>query len=194
MDPNHKKYDCQKCKKRFIFKSYYERHMKSSKCATFDPSTNDTMEIIENNENNSNDKTDDSKIVFVHEGQKRYRCVLEMCEKTFSNPFDLHLHIDFVHSTTQENNACDICEASFKRKDTLKCHTKNVHQFVKTIKKKSRIPEGTSLLKTKRCRVCNERFSLNKELMTHIAEKHDGQQGYIDFTPKDKKHTCRDKL
>ena len=80
------------------------------------------------------------------------------------------------------------------------CTKTNVHRIrvwyfnVKTIKKKSRIPEGTSLLKTKRCRVCNERFSLNKELMTHIAEKHDGQQGYIDFTPKDKKHTCRDKL
>ena len=58
---------------------------------------------------------------------------------------------------------CDICNATFTRKDSLKRHSVSVH-------------EGKKPLKPFKCDICSAAFPAKSKLKTHFAEAHEGKK------------------
>ena len=61
----------------------------------------------------------------VYENVKNYKC--DFCEKSFSKPNNLKIHIDSVHKKVR-NHKCDMCDKTFFLKTGLKVHINTVHE------------------------------------------------------------------
>ena len=86
------------------------------------------------------------------------------CEKSFTDPHYLKLHIASVHEG-QKNHKCHLCESAFVQASQLKTHIKNVHLKVRSTP----------------CDICQKVFARPSDLKAHIKIVHE----------KIKEHVCQ---
>ena len=96
------------------------------------------------------------------------------CSESFAQKSRLKRHIDDVHKSLK-NHKCKNCQKTYKRRETLAEHVKNIHES-----------NGTKLLS---CEMCEFRYNRKSQLNNHISRVHDKSKGHLELT-LEKKFEC----
>lgn len=81
-------------------------------------------------------------------------CICEFCAKPFRTKYELRLHINTVHSTSDEQFQCDVCHNWFKNKRSLLAHLRRHSE------------------KPQKCEYCGKQYSRLAALQYHIERMH----------------------
>ncbi|CAB0034736.1 unnamed protein product [Trichogramma brassicae] len=95
----------------------------------------------------------------IHEGRKDYAC--DKCEKKFGHKQNLRTHQKTVHEG-HKDYACDKCENKFSQKIALLYHQQTVHDGRKDYA----------------CDKCGKKFSQKPNLLVHQRTVHEGRKDY----------------
>ena len=101
----------------------------------------------------------------VSRESKTSKLECELCDLVFTRIENKIRHYMSIH--TEDSYSCDQCNEVFNRKDKLKCHIEDVHEFVT------------------RCKACKTEFTSIKNLDRHVDARYDA-----DGTPIHKCDVC----
>ncbi|XP_059478391.1 zinc finger protein 239-like [Neocloeon triangulifer] len=147
---------CPTCKKRFMLRLSYERHLKSH-----NPSLTAVCEIC----GKAFKRADYMKRHYMMHSKKRpHSC--DVCEKTFSSPSSLKIHKTQVHEQLKDH-PCDKCGKKFARMDKLKEHLKR-HENVRKHE----------------CEFCHRKYVEKRDLRIHLPKCGPGAEPFTKKSKK----------
>ena len=130
--------------------------------------------------------------------------VCSQCGKSFTNPYSLKIHENYVHTEAKWN--CDKCGVNLKTKESLQTHQASVHDkvryhcdkceksFVSLYKLKKhveRFHEGKIIEKNEQCDICGNKFQDKSNLKRHVALVHDKVEAGMKCQQCDKTFTSK---
>ncbi|XP_076039593.1 uncharacterized protein LOC143024615 [Oratosquilla oratoria] len=98
-----------------------------------------------------------SHCLVVHMGIERERAQCSMCNKTFSSANGLKVHMETIHTKSQEYE-CPECKETFNQKGNMQNHYRRVHQ-------------GDDARKLQ-CDICSKGFICPSDLRKHVERVH----------------------
>ncbi|XP_064110519.1 zinc finger and SCAN domain-containing protein 12-like isoform X1 [Macrobrachium nipponense] len=93
----------------------------------------------------------------IHMGIEREQYICKLCNKKFSSPTGLKVHVETIHEKVQVFE-CPTCKETFNQKGNMQNHFRRVHQG----------DEARKLL----CDICNKGFICPSDLRKHVERVH----------------------
>nr|XP_032525925.1 zinc finger and BTB domain-containing protein 11-like [Danaus plexippus plexippus] len=152
MNVHYRNYICDQCGVGFVTKNRLRVHIRSAHVTGSYPC--DVCDKIFQAQHKYKNHVD-----VTHRMVKKNKC--PKCPERFADYFHRHKHMVDAHGETPLRYKCNVCEALFKRRYALSCHTKRRHLDMRDVN----------------CDVCPYKCYTITELKAHMI-KHNGQRTY----------------
>ncbi|CAB0037270.1 unnamed protein product [Trichogramma brassicae] len=154
-------YACDKCEKKFEFRSHLSRHQISEHKGRKDY----PCDRCENKFEEKSSLSTHQKLVHKHEDREDFTC--NKCEKKFENKSTLLKHRKIFHEVFKDY-LCEKCAKRFGNKQSLLLHIKTVHDGHKDF--------AVRVLKDYLCDDCGKKFRVQSKLIMHQKIVHEGRK------------------
>ena len=178
-------HNCNLCEKTFSYISNLERHIKISHMNNKDEKDQKfKCELCSKEFRGKNGL--DLHVKEKHEEKNRLTC--GVCKETFVRRYSLKTHLFNKHLNGKRLFDCEFCDRSFKSKNVLSNHKRNLHggpstqQFLKQNGEEGYKDDSKNEIIVYECSLCKSRFKNHKALKAHNKRVHE----------RILKHKCKD--